>query len=250
MEEESLDDIRRIRKGFTLVGHSSKGVILVHGIGGNAAGVYRLADYLNKKNDVTGVGLCLKGHAAEPKDLKKATLKDWLAQGEEAYQALKKTTSDITLIGNSLGSLVMLALAEKHPDVKLVLISCPLYYAHPIFYVARFLSLFGIYHVWHGLMGMSKERAELVCYSKIPYKSVAELNSLQGYCRKNIAALTCPVTAYFGGKDPLVGVKKSEAFLKAHSPKADIHEFTDDGHGLLFAPDAEKLFLSISALFA
>lgn len=144
----------------------------------------------------------------------------------------------------------MVALAEKHPDVKLILISCPLYYAHPIFYLARPISWFGIYHVWHGFTGMSKERAELVCYSKIPYKSVAELNALQGYCRKNIGALLCPVTAFFGGKDPLVGVKKSEEFLVSRTPKATIRESPEDGHGLLFAPDADKLFLSISALFA
>ena len=148
-----------------------------------------------------------------------------------------------------MGSLVALAVAEERPCAGLMLLSSPIYYSHAFFYLASCLAVFGLYHHWNGT-GLDPKKAALVCYDKIPYKSVAELNSLQGYCRKNIAALTCPVTAYFGGKDPLVGVKKSEAFLKAHSPKADIHEFTDDGHGLLFAPDAEKLFLSISALFA
>jgi esterase/lipase len=250
MKEIDLDEIRRIRNGFTLKGSSAKGVILVHGIGGNAAGVYSLAKYLNEQNNVTAVGLCLKGHASQPKDLKKVSYQDWLSQAEGAYQALKKTVSDITLIGNSLGSLVMLALAERHPEVKLVLISSPLYYAHPIFYLARFLSFFGIYHVWHGFTGMSKERADLVCYSKIPYKAVAEMNALQHHCRKNIGSLTGQVSAYFGGKDPLVGVSKSERFLSLHVPNAAIHESKEDGHGLLFAPDAEALFAAISALFA
>lgn len=249
MEEENLDDIRRIRKGFTLEGTSPKAALLVHGIGGNAAGVYRIANYLNQEKGVTTVGLCLKGHAGEPKDLKKVRFQDWLNQTEEAYLALSKKYQDVTLIGNSLGSLVVMALAEKYPSAKLVLISCPLFYSHPVFYLAKPISLFGIYHVWHGFTGMSKERAELVCYSKIPYKSVSELNRLQSYCRKGIGSLTTPFTAYFGGKDPLINVEKSKAFLAEKTPKGKLVDFPEDGHGLLFAPDAEQLFASIASLF-
>jgi carboxylesterase len=244
-DEENLAEIRQYRKGFVFEGNSDSAVILVHGIGGNASGVLPLAHYLHDQAGLTVQGLCLKGHAETPEALAKVRYEEWIRQGQEAFETLSQKYAQVYLVGNSLGSLVMIALAERVKPAGLILISSPLYYAHPIFYVAKFLGAFHLYHTWRGNGGLSSELAALVVYPKIPYKSVAELNKLQKLCRKNIAKVTTPVTAFFGEKDPLVGVAKSEAFLKKNVASAQLTLYPGEGHGLLFSPIKETLFASV-----
>jgi esterase/lipase len=244
-EEENLDEIKKYRKGFLFEGSSDSAVILVHGIGGNAAGVLPLAHYLHDQAGLTVQGLCLKGHAETPEALAKVRYEEWIRQGQEAFETLSKKYAHVYLLGNSLGSLVMIALAERVKPAGLLLVSSPLYYAHPIFYVAKFLGFFHLYHTWRGTGGLSPELAALVVYPKIPYKSVAELNKLQKLCRENIAKLSTPVSAYFGEKDPLVGVVKSEAFLKKNKSSAQITVYPGEGHGLLFSPIKDTLFAAV-----
>lgn len=246
-EEQSLDEIRKIRTGFIIDGESDTAVILVHGIGGNASGVYPLALYLHEKLGVTVQGLCLKGHAETPKDLAKVRYEEWVRQAQEAFAALSQRYSRVYLVGNSLGSLVMIALAERVKPAGLILISSPLYYAHPIFYIAKLLGFFHLYHHWSGHGSLSPELAALVVYPKIPYKSVAELNKLQKLCRKNISQVNCPLAAFFGEVDPLVGVNKSVAFLKARIPPSEITIYPKEGHGLLFCPVKDAVFAAVAS---
>jgi carboxylesterase len=246
-EEENIEEIKKIRKGFLFEGTNDTAVILVHGIGGNASGVLPLAHDLHERLGLTVQGLCLKGHAETPEALAKVRYEEWVRQAQEAYSSLQEKYAKVYLVGNSLGSLVMIALAERVKPAGLILISSPLYYAHPIFYIAKFLALFHFYHHWKGTGGLSPELASLVVYPKIPYKSVAELNKLQKLCRKNIGKIATPITAFFGEKDPLVGVRKSQTFLSSHFSSAQITVYPSEGHGLLFAPVKDVLFASVAA---
>jgi carboxylesterase len=247
-EEENLEETKRIRKGFRIEGSSDTAIILVHGIGGNASGVYPLALFLHAQLNATVQGLCLKGHAETPEALVQVRYEEWVRQAQDAYEELAQKYAKVYLIGNSLGSLVMIALAERVKPSGLILISSPLYYAHPIFYIAKLLGFFHLYHHWSGTGGLSPELAALVVYPKIPYKSVAELNKLQKLCRKNIAKLSTPVTAYFGENDPLVGVAKSKRFLETNTNQPQITVYPNEGHGLLFAPVKATLFAAVASV--
>jgi carboxylesterase len=210
-------NVQVLKKGFFLAGTNGYLVICVHGLGGNAAGVYDLAVYLNRECGIACEGLCLKGHGSDPSALKKVVYSDWIAQAEEAYLALSLRYKTVYLLGNSLGSLVVLALAEKHPCAKVILLSSPIYYRQGYFHLAGLLSPLGLYHVWHGHMSLSPEVAALVVYPKIPYKSVSELNKLQSFCRKGITGVKAPVLAFYGGKDPLIAVEKSQNSMRVTS---------------------------------
>jgi esterase/lipase len=140
-------------------------VILVHGIGGNASGVLPLAHYLHDQAGLTVQGLCLKGHAETPEALwPKSVMKNGCGRGKKPMRPEPKIRPSLPL-GNSLGSLVMIALAERVKPAGLILISSPLYYAHPIFYIAKFLGFFHLYHHWRGTGGLSPE---LALWSFIP----------------------------------------------------------------------------------
>jgi len=245
--EDSLEEIERLRHGYALKDSShTKAIIVLHGIGGTAYGTYPLGEYLFEHASIDVYGLCLKGHAGEPKDLKKASYRDWIAETRALFDDLEKRCHEVYLLGNSLGSLVALAVAEERPCAGLMLLSSPIYYSHAFFYLASCLAVFGLYHHWNGT-GLDPKKAALVCYDKIPYKSVAELNHLQHYCRQHLSGVHCPVQALFGQDDGLIAVHKSAAYYQKHFPTLHLKTYPKVGHGILFSAVKEEVFEDVSA---
>jgi Esterase/lipase len=244
--EDSLEEIERLRHGYALKDPlHHRAIILLHGIGGTAYGTYPLGQYLFNHNFVDVYGACLEGHATEPKDLKKATYRDWILQIEALFDKLSSRYQHVYLLGNSLGSLVALAVAEERKCAGVCLLSSPIYYSHSFFYLAPLLGFFGLYHHWNGT-GLDPKKAALVCYDKIPYKSVAELNKIQHYARRRIEKIaSTPALALFGEADPLIAVKKSLAFYQNHLSFLSVTTFPGMGHGILFCPKQNDVFEAV-----
>lgn len=248
--EQSIEQIRATRGGFFIEGDKENAVMLIHGIGGNASGLHPLAAYLHEQDGFSAEGVCLPGHASTPIEMKNYSYSDWLNKAQGEYDRLCQNYAHVSLVGISLGSLVCLALAEKKAPQGIVLISSPLYYGHPLIKLAGFVSLFKDYHYWKGLPpGMDPVKASLVCYDRVPFKSVEEMNHLQSLVRKNLSMLHCPLLALYGGKDHLVNPAKSLSFLSKKLPKESFesHFYPASYHGILWGEDREKAFQDVAA---
>jgi esterase/lipase len=185
--DQTLDEIKAHRGGFFIEGTSDSAIFLIHGIGGNASGLFPLASYLHEHNNLSVEGICLPGHAGEPQDLLKVNEKDWVAKAEKEYLALKAKYAHVYIAGMSLGSLVCLSVAEKYPVDGLILMSCPLEYRYRAIHLSPLISLFKRYHVWKDFAsGLDPEKAKLVCYSMIPYRSITAMSRLQKRARSSL----------------------------------------------------------------
>ena len=90
-------------------------IALVHGLGGSASTMSRLASALNSAGH-DAVAITLPGHATQPNDLVKVTWRDWL----DAIPVAE------VLVGQSMGASLVLAAAAERPSVAGVVCINPL----------------------------------------------------------------------------------------------------------------------------
>jgi carboxylesterase len=249
-----LEEILATRKGFAIDSHSSTAVILIHGIGGAASGNKPLGDFIASHNGFDIVGICLPGHATKPEDLFSITYGDWAKATKDACLEARKTHAKVFVVGGSLGGLLALKAAEEGLADAVVEFSAPLVYKHPIFNAAGFISHFKKYHVWKEYKYVTKEdadKAKLVSYDRLPYKSVQEMNKLQKEVNMNLASVRCPCLAIYGGEDVLVNQKASMKMLEnAKIPQIQTDLFPNSGHTMLWGVDKEAVFAKISDFLA
>ncbi len=100
------------------------GVLLCHGFTATTAEVRQLARALHEQN-FTVSGPLLSGHGSHPADLNRVSWRDWLACAEAAYRALAENCSRVVVGGESMGGLLALMLASRHPEIAAVMAFAP-----------------------------------------------------------------------------------------------------------------------------
>ena len=91
------------------------GVLLIHGLTGTPAEMRLLGKGLNKQG-FTVYGVQLAGHCADMQDLVNARWTDWLASAESGLMRFAEHVDHVVVGGLSMGALLSLAVAERHPD--------------------------------------------------------------------------------------------------------------------------------------
>jgi carboxylesterase len=110
-------------EAFYLPGNSI-GFLLIHGFTATTTEVRPLAMFLNQKGYTVSAPL-LPGHGTNPVDLNSTKWKDWVNCVEDAYQQLQAKCQVIFIGGESMGGLLTLFMANKHPEVKGLLLYAP-----------------------------------------------------------------------------------------------------------------------------
>ena len=91
------------------------GVLLIHGLTGTPAEMRLLGKGLNKQG-FTIYGVQLAGHCGSMDDLVAARWTDWLASVESGLQRFSQHVDHVVVSGLSMGALLSLAAAQRHPD--------------------------------------------------------------------------------------------------------------------------------------
>lgn len=91
------------------------GVLLVHGLTGTPAEMRLLAKGLNKQG-FTVYAVQLAGHCGSMEDLVDTRWTDWLASVEGGLQRLSQHVDHVVVGGLSMGAVLSLAVAQRHPD--------------------------------------------------------------------------------------------------------------------------------------
>jgi carboxylesterase len=91
------------------------GILLIHGLGGTPVEMKMTARGLHKAGYT--VACCqLAGHCGTEEDLLKTTWHDWFSSVETALTALKEKSDIVFTGGLSMGAMLALHAAAKHPD--------------------------------------------------------------------------------------------------------------------------------------
>jgi carboxylesterase len=104
--------------------NNSIGIVLFHGLTATTAEVRPLAQFLFDQGYSVSCPL-LPGHFTTPADLNRRTWQEWVTVGEQAYQQISTDCKQVFLAGTSMGGLVALELARKHPEASGLLLYAP-----------------------------------------------------------------------------------------------------------------------------
>ncbi len=104
---------------FLFEGGLDAAVLCIHGFTSTPFEVRSLGESLHRRG-LTAVGITLPGHGTSVAELDRTTWEDWAAAVEARFLELTKRYSRVALAGESLGGLLSLYTAARHPEVSAV----------------------------------------------------------------------------------------------------------------------------------
>jgi carboxylesterase len=93
------------------------GVLLFHGLTGSPAEMRPIGEFLNARG-LTVMAPLLPGHGTRVEDLNQVKWRDWTAAAEAALAELEGRCRKVFVAGLSMGGLVTLYLASRHPELS------------------------------------------------------------------------------------------------------------------------------------
>jgi carboxylesterase len=204
------------------------GFLLIHGFTATTVEVSWLAKYLNGKGFSISAPL-LPGHGTTPGELNRKKYADWLDCVEEAYLSLAKSCDSIIVGGESMGAVLALALAEKFPEIKAILLYSPAVKVSSLKY-AKFLrfikpiiqkSNYDDILPWQG-------------YSVYPLFAAYEFLKLQKTVLQNLFRINQPILIFQAKYDRTIDKdNKDEIFSRVNSLKKVNQIMNESGHVML-----------------
>jgi len=91
------------------------GCLVLHGYSSHISSVDGIVPYLEKAGIPYRMPY-LRGHGGQPADLEGVQWPDWLKDAESAMADLQQETPKVAVVGLSMGGLLALHLAARHPD--------------------------------------------------------------------------------------------------------------------------------------
>lgn len=178
------------------------GCLLVHGFTGAPKEMRWMGEYLAEQGH-TVLGIRLAGHATRPEDLIRTRWGDWLASVEDGWQILGGATTQIFVIGLSMGGVLSLLLASRFPVKGVVAMATP--YDLPPDPRIPFLRWLHWFKPWiaGGESDWHDREAEKVhiSYDGYPSRSVLELSKLLTEMRAGLSRVTAPTLLIHSRQD-------------------------------------------------
>src|SRR6516225_11921306 len=201
----------------------STGVLLCHGFTGSPASLRPWADHLAAAGLTVSLPR-LPGHGTTWQDMAHTRWEDWYAEVDRAYEELRGQSSEIFLMGLSMGACLALRMAELRGDgvAGLVLVNP---------------SLKGIGS------DIKKEGVSELSYDRVPVRAAATLPQLWKVTQQQLGEVTQPVLVFLSTTDHVVG-PASRKVLRSALPAArlTVRECADSYHVATLDNDAAQIF--------
>lgn len=224
---------------FSMDGGST-GALLFHGFTATTAEIRPIATAFHEVG-LTVVAPLLLGHGTRPEDLNAVRWQDWAAAAEAAYQDIASRCERVVVGGESMGAVIALGLAARHPEVAAVLCFAPaiklnmsrfdvlkLRLAAPFVVQASRASLDGAEH-WQG-------------YPGLPLRGAVQLLSLQKATLPTLAAIHQPVAIFQGRKDATIDPRAGEIIRGAVSSEVvEQHWMERSSHAVTLDPERDAV---------
>jgi carboxylesterase len=194
-------------------GSGTTGVLLFHGFTATTADVRPLAK-LFREAGLTVSGPLLPGHATSPDDLNQVSWREWMAEAERSYALLQGRCERVFVGGESMGAVIALGLAARHPEIAGVLCYAPaikLALTAPATLKLRLASAFvpqiareslDCSDTWQG-------------YPGLPLKGAVQLLRLQKAVLRGLADIRQPVLVIQGRRDTTIDPRAGEIIFAA-----------------------------------
>jgi carboxylesterase len=203
------------------------GVLLSHGYTATTAEVRLFAKRLHEKG-YSVAGPLLAGHGTQPEDLNRVKWQEWVDDGEKSYEQLKSRCENVFVGGESMGALVALALAGRHPEICGVMLYAPA--------IKLTISTADRIKLYIGSSFMPFARRESMDASdkwqgydpELPTKGIIELLKFQEATKKNLPKIIQPIIVFQGRNDTTVAVEAGDIILRGVSSAIKEHHWMEN----------------------
>ena len=183
----------------------STGALLCHGFTGTPGTLRPWAEYLAAAGLTVSLPR-LPGHGTTWQEMGRTRWEDWYAEIDRAYEELRGHTSEIFVMGISMGGCLALRLAEVRGDgvAGVVLVNPSVTADTKLFLLAPVLKL-----VVPSLKGIGsdirKQGMHELSYDRIPVRAASSLPPLWKQTQQRLGEVTQPVLVYHSTTDHVVG---------------------------------------------
>jgi len=220
------------------------GVLVLHGFSSHLKTVNGLVPYLEKAGIDYEMPV-LRGHGTRYEDLVGVTARDWYVDAERALIDIWNRVDQVVVVGFSMGGLVALELATRHPGkiAGLVSVAACLKFADPL---ARFSRRFAsVVKYWPSPESFNDLSLKKNCknYPKFPTETFASLYDYSRDIVQRLPEVHVPIRILQSKKDQIVSpVAANIIHEKVSSPRREIIWYSQSGHEMMQDLEAEKVF--------
>ncbi len=190
------------------------GLLMIHGLTGSPAEMRPIGQFLNERG-LTVMAPLLPGHGTRVEDLNQVTWRDWTDAAEAALAELQSRCRRVLVSGLSMGGLVTLYVASRHPEVAgIITYAAALNITDwrvrfaPI--ITRLLKTISK----HEEHWADPRREELLwSYDVWPVGGVMEVFALRDEVVASLPRISCPALVTFSKSDPTVGMEAGQMIL-------------------------------------
>jgi carboxylesterase len=221
----------------------STGVLLCHGFTGSPQSLRPWAEYLAKAGLTVSLPR-LPGHGTTWQEMAGTRWEDWYAEVDRAFGDLQATTSEIFVMGLSMGACLALRLAQLHGKAVsgLVLVNPSVTAESKLFLLAPVLKY--LVPTLKGVANdIAKPGATELAYDRVPVRAAATLPGLWRITQSQLGQIVQPVLVFRSLQDHVVGPVNLE-ILRRQLPadKLEVRECKDSYHVATLDNDADAIF--------
>ncbi|WP_041808424.1 alpha/beta hydrolase [Evansella cellulosilytica] len=214
------------------------GILLCHGFVGTPQSMETIGRKFAAKG-FTVRAPRLTGHGTDPYDFEKATYHDWITDLEENYLELKKTCSQIFVVGQSMGGLLALIIAGRFKDIAGVI---TLNVAYEVPGLEMYRNKISPRFIEESAPDIKNKNVHEITYPYIPITAINELLSVAQYTKQHIHQVECPVLLFRSSVDHVVPPESTnDAYDQLQTTQKEIITLTNSYHVASMDYDNEKI---------
>ena len=189
----------------------TRGALVLHGFTGNPQSMRGLALAFADAGFTVEMPL-LPGHGTDISDMLPTRWKDWSEAAEVAYTELAARSDSVVVVGLSMGGMLAVWLAQRHPEIAAIAVVNPLI-APPdgdtLTLVESMIENGD--EVAPGIgSDIALEGAEESAYPGLPLRAALSLFAAAAEVEAEVESVTCPVLVFTSVQDHVVDPLSSE----------------------------------------
>ena len=191
-----------------------RGALVLHGFTGNPQSMRGLALALADAGLTVELPL-LPGHGTDISDMLPTRWKDWSDAAEAAYAELAARSDSVVVVGLSMGGLLSVWLAERHPEIAALAVVNPLVAPPDGGTVALIESMIeNGEEVAPGIgSDIAMEGAVESAYAGLPLRAALSLFAAAAEVEADLASVSCPILVFTSLQDHVVDPASSELLV-------------------------------------
>jgi carboxylesterase len=224
------------------------GLLILHGFTGSLDTVRCLVPAAEARGWAWRMPV-LRGHGTRHEDLVGVRWGDWVADAEAALAELRAEAETIVVAGLSMGGLVTLTLAHRHPEAiaGVVTLAPCLRFADPLAGFTPLIKLFVPFWPSPNAYTDPACRAASTNYKKFPTATFGELLDLATETERLLGAIQTPVHGIFARKDTITHAIVAHLLETKLGGPVTTEHFEASGHELLSDGEAAAVCAAVMA---